>query len=189
MGIRKITAILVGLATCTAAVAQGSFNFDDIPGVDQAPLITLDVGPEMVAFFRNVSRGANPGAADIFSGLRGIKLRVYDASETSREFSSFIQETARTLDAQGWLRVASVQDESSSVQFHLRMTEEDVSGMTVMVMDGTEAIFITIDGSINAVELGRIMAQYGMQDLMGSMPSMPAMPPRTNQPAPPNPGE
>jgi hypothetical protein len=176
MGIRKITAGLLGLAACTAAVAQGSFNFDDIPGVHQDPIVSVDVNPIIIGFVRSMLTAAgDPATAELLSGLRGIKLRVYHAAENSREFSSFIQGAGGRLEALGWQQVMSVQDEHSSVQWHLQMTEEAVSGMTVMVMDDTEAIFINIDGSINATDLGRIMAPFvNMPDVLGAMPEMPS---------------
>ena len=150
MAIRMIAAGLAGLATCTAAVAQNGFNFDDIPGIEQAPSIAVDVNPVMMGFFRSAAQAADPDAADVFAGLRSIKLRVYHADEDSREFSTFIQNVAGRLEGQGWQRLASVQDEGSNVQFHMQMTEELVTGMTIMVLDGQEAIFINIDGSISA---------------------------------------
>jgi Domain of unknown function (DUF4252) len=175
MRIRKIAAGFVGLATCTTALAQGSFNFDDIPGIDQQPIVVVDINPMMIGFLRNMAEAADPDpdAPSIFAGLRGIKLRVYNATESNSEFSSFIQRAAGLLDAEGWQQVASVQDEGSSVRLYVKLTEEDFSGLTAMVMDGTEAIFINIDGSINAAELGRIMQQYGLEDVLGAMAPLP----------------
>jgi hypothetical protein len=179
MVISRITAGLAGLATCTAALAQGSFNFDSIPGIDQQPIVAVDVNPVMIGFFRTMAAAADPEAPDLFAGLRSIKLRVYHSSEAGREFSSFIQGVAGQLEGQGWQRVASVQGEGSNVQFHMQMTEEMVTGMTIMVLDGEEAIFMNIDGSISAADLGRLMAQYdipGVMEAIGPM-SMPTNPP------------
>lgn len=172
MAIRKIAAGLAGLATCTAAMAQGSFNFDSIPGVDQEPIVAVDVNPVMIGFFRSMAAAANPDAPDVFSGLRSIKLRVYHAAGDTREFSTFIQDVAGRLEGQGWQRVAAVQDEGSNVQFHMQMTEQNVTGMTIMVMDGQEAIFINIDGSISAADLGRLIAQYQIPDVLGAISPM-----------------
>jgi hypothetical protein len=169
----------VGLATCTAALAQGSFNFDDIPGIDEAPAVSVDVNPVMLGFFRTMAAQASPETPDLFAGLRSIKLRVYDASTTGDEFSSFIQNTAGRLEAQGWQRLMAVQDEGSNMQFHLQMTEENVTGMTIMMLEESEAIFINIDGNISAAELGRLMNQLNIPEVIGAFPPMnfPSAPP------------
>lgn len=172
MAIRKITAGLMGIATCTAAMAQGSFNFDDIPGIEQAPTVAVDVTPLMMSFFRNMVPEAGPGATDIFEGLRSIKLRVYDASENGARFSSFIQNVAGQLEGQGWQRLMAVQDEASNMQFHLRMTEENVTGMTIMIIEEQEAIFINFDGNVSAESLGRIIEQLKLEDVIGPLPAM-----------------
>ena len=121
MAIRKIAAGLAGLATCTAAMAQGSFNFDEIPGVDQEPIVAVDVNPVMIGFFRSMAAAANPDAPDVFSGLRSIKLRVYHADADAREFSTFIQDVAGRLEGQGWQRLAAVQARSSAAEPVRRM--------------------------------------------------------------------
>jgi hypothetical protein len=62
------------------------------------------------------------------------------------------------------------------------MTDQEISGMTVMVTDGAEAIFINIDGSISAEDLGRVMAMMPVDDVLGSITGMPA-PRRTPEPS------
>ena len=71
----------------------------------------------------------------------------------------------------GDLLLASVQGEGSNVQFHAQLTEEVVNGMTIMVLDDVEAIFINIEGSISAADLGRLAQRYGISDLMGAIPA------------------
>jgi hypothetical protein len=172
MGFRNIAAGLAGLATCSAAMAQGSFNFDAIPGIEQAPTVSVDVTPVMMGFFRTMAAEAGPGATDIFEGLRSIKLRVYHAADNGTEFSSFIQNAAGQLEGQGWQRLMAVQDEAANMQFHLQMTEENVTGMTIMILEEQEAIFINLDGNVSAATLGRIIERYDLQEMIGPLPAM-----------------
>ena len=177
MGFRRITAGLAGLATCTVAMAQGSINFDSIPVIEQQPIFTVDLNPVLIGFLRSAAEAADPDAPDLFAGLRSIKLRVYPVSESGREFSTFIQRVAGQLEGQGWQSVASVQGEGSNARFLVQMTEEMVNGMTVMVLEGDEAIFINIDGSISAADLGRLMEQWDIpMEAIGAMtiPTTPA---------------
>jgi hypothetical protein len=72
------------------------------------------------------------------------------------------------------MAVVSAQDEGSKVRIHTQMTDQEISGMTVMVTDGSEAIFINIDGSISAEDLGRVMALLQVDDVLGSLTGLPA---------------
>ena len=182
MAIRMITASIVGLATCTGAFAQGSFNFDDIPGIDHEPSISVDINPTMMGFLRGMAEAADPNAPDIFAGLRSIKLRVYHAGENGAAFSRFIENVGGQLEGQGWQRLMVVQDEGSNMQWHLQMTEENVTGMTIMILEeeAEEAIFINLDGNVSAATLGGIIQKYGLQDVIGPIP---AIDPQSQPPA------
>jgi len=180
MKIRKIVAACFCIALTGAAAAQSIFNFDDIPGVSQEPAVSVDINPVMIGFVREMWRESDPAGADLLNGLRGISLRVYHDVDSTRQFNRFIDNVAEELEGSGWLPVVTAQDEGSKVRMHMQMTNQEVSGMTVMVADGAEAIFITIDGTVSAQDLGRVLAMLPM-DQLGAMglPGLMAPPART----------
>ena len=172
MWIRMIVATLLSFGAGATALAQGALNFDDIPGVDSDPVVAIDLSPMMIGFVRNAFRELDPATADILQGLRSIKLRVYNDADNSRQFNSFIQRVSKQLEDEGWSQVAFVQDEGSTVRVHMQMTEQQVAGMTVMLYDGTEAVFINIDGTISAADLGKVMAAVGAQGVVPNLATL-----------------
>ena len=183
MRIRKIVAGAAVLVVGNVAVAQGVFDFDDIPGVSQEPAVSVDLNETMMMFIRQMARQADPAAADVLSGLRSIRLRVYHDGNSTRQFNSFIDDVTGELEGSGWMPVVAAQDEDSKVRIHMQMTEQEVSGMTVMMTDGTEAVFINIDGTVSAEDLGTILANLPVQDVLGTM-GLPQMQPRPTAPPP-----
>jgi hypothetical protein len=173
MLIRKIVLSGVVVAISGSAAAQGAFDFDDIPGVNQEPAVAVDINPTMMRFLETVVRGADPEGAAMLTGLRSISLRVYHDENNTRQFNNFIDDVTDELQGSGWLAVVSAQDEGSKVRIHTQMTDQEISGMTVMVTDGTKAIFINIDGTISAEDLGRVMAMMPVEDVFGSLRGMP----------------
>jgi len=169
MTIRMIITGFCVLVSGTAA-GQGDFDFDEIPGVDQGPMVAVDIGETMIGFVREGLRGFDPAAADLLQGLRGIRVRVYSASENVRAFNDFIDDVTEELEDASWQRVMMVQDDSSTARIHMRMSGQEVSGMTVMLIDGAEAVFINIDGTITPEDLGRVMAMFNHGDVLGLMP-------------------
>jgi hypothetical protein len=166
------------------AAAQGLFDFDNIPGVDEEPAVAVDINPQMMNFFRGMAVAADPEAADILTGLRSMRVRVYNNGDNTRQFSNFMDDVTEELEGAGWMPVVSAQDEGSKVRIHMQMTGEEVSGMTVMVADGGEAIFINIDGTVSAEDLGRVMAMMpNVDDVLGSLPMPPPMPAPVESPS------
>ena len=170
MLIRKIAAGYLVLVVSGTAVAQGSFDFDDIPGVSQEPAVVVDINPIMMEFFRGAYAGIDPEGVDILRGLRSIKMRVYREVDNARQFNSFIDDVSDELGQDGWMPVVSTQDEQSKVRIYMQMTGQEISGMTVMLTGGTEAIFINIDGSISAADLGAVLAKLPVEDVLAAFP-------------------
>jgi len=56
------------------------------------------------------------------------------------------------------------------------MTETDVEGLTLMFFDGTEAVFLNIDGSVSASDLGAVMAALNQGSWLDGL-VLPAAPP------------
>ena len=191
MWIRTITAGACVSVISLAACAQGSYDFDDIPGVDVNPTVAINMGPTQIGFLRSMFGEIDPATADMLSGLRGVQLRVYHDPENQRQrqFNSFIENVTEDLEDAGWMRVMYVQDEGKNARIHMQMTEEEVTGMTVMLFDGSEAAFINIDGTISAADLGRIMAVMGAGDVLGGMPPFPGFAVPSAVPAQPVPEE
>jgi hypothetical protein len=176
MLIRKIVTGCVVVSFGAVAAAQGLFDFDDIPGVDQEPAVSVDINPQMMNFFRGIAVATDPAAADVLTGLRSMRVRVYNSGNNTRQFSNFMDDVTEELEDAGWMPVVAAQDEGSKVRIHMQMTGDEVSGMTVMVAGGGEAIFINIDGTVSAEDLGRVMAMMPVQDLLGSFPISPPRP-------------
>lgn len=174
MLIRKIVLGGVMVVISGTVAAQGAFDFDDIPGVSDEPAVAVDINPTMMRFLETMLRSADPEGAAMLTGLRSIRLRVYHDDDNTRQFNNFIDDVTEELQGSGWLPVVSAQDEGSKVRIHTQMTDQEISGMTVMVTDGAEAIFINIDGSISAEDLGRVMAMMPVDDVLGSITGMPA---------------
>jgi hypothetical protein len=160
----------------SAAVAQGAFDFDDIPGVNQEPAIVVDINPAVMGIIRGAMRSVDPQAADMLGGLRSIKLRVYHNGDNARQFNNFIDNVTEELRDLGWHAVVSAQEEGSKVRWYMQMTGEEISGMTVMAADATEAIFINLDGTISAEDLGLALAAVGAGDVLRSFGMPPIAP-------------
>lgn len=188
----KVTLAIVasGFFSCALAQQQSAFRFDSIPGIAAEPHVQIDLGPALLGFAAEAARQSDPGAADMIAGLRGISVRVYEELSDSAAVQSFVDRTSQSLEQGGWERVVFVQDGDEKVRVHALVENEQMVGMTFMVLDSSDAVFINIDGQIDPVQLGRVAAAMGLGDMLGAFmsprpagpsaaPQTPAAPPRT----------
>ena len=184
MQIREIIIGLVAVLAAGGASAQGFVDFSDIPGIDEEPFVEVTVTPILIAIMRGALRESDPQTAELLSKLRGIQLRSYHVSDKSRQINNFIDNVSKDLEEQGWERVVTVQNEGSRVRVLMRLTEEGISGATVMVVDGAEAFFMNVDATVSTEDLGKIMEVFKIDQSLGPLLSgggLPAPPaPATN---------
>jgi hypothetical protein len=173
--------LLVGglLAVGNGANAQGGyFAFDKIPGIDSEPSVEIDLGPEMMRFFGEATKGA-PGTTGL-EGVTNVRVRVYEGITDGGEAEvlKFVDDTSRTLERDGWRSVVRVNDDSERVRIFMKIAtsganEGSIEGMTVMVVDiggDNEAVFINLAGTIRPEQLGGVASRFGMEDVFGQVP-------------------
>src|SRR5690606_32704932 len=194
--ISKVALAVVASGFLSSALAQqqqSPFRFDSIPGVSAEPHVQIDLGPALLGFAAEAARQSDPSAADMIAGLRGISVRVYDELSDTAAVQSFVDRTSQSLEQSGWERVVFVQDGDEKVRVHALVDDQQVSGMTVMVLGSSEAVFINIDGQIDPAQLGRVAAGMGFGDvlgaIMGAAQAAPTPAPQSQVPAnePPSP--
>lgn len=170
MSIKKI---LVAAAACSLfsgiAAAQGAFDFRAIPGLPADPNVQVDLGPALLGFVAEAARQSDPGAADMIAGLRSISVRVYEELTDLAAVDAFVNDTSSSLEQSGWERVVFVQDGTDKVRIYARIDGNEMAGMTVMVLDSSDAVFINIDGRVNPQQLGRVAAAMGFDGVLGGM--------------------
>jgi hypothetical protein len=159
---------LTVLAACGAlqsAAAQDFFDFGQIPGVAE-PTVQIDLDPWLLGFVGEAARFEDPAAADLLAGLQGIRVRVYEELEDAVAVGGFIDSASQALESDGWQRMVYVQDGSDKVRIYVRRADELLLGMTVMVVDATEAVFISMAGSISPAQLGQVANALGIGEAL-----------------------
>lgn len=173
---------LVGglLALGSGAHAQGGyFSFDRIPGIDSEPSVEIDLGPEMMRFFGEATKGAQVPSG--LEGITNVRVRVYEGVTQGGEAEvlKFIDDTSRTLERDGWRSVVRVNEDGERVRIFMKIAasganEGSIEGLTVMVVDGgNEAVFINVAGAIKPEQLGQVASRFGMEDVFGMVPGAP----------------
>ena len=167
----KIRYGLACLALSAAAVqAQEYFDFDQLPGIAGEPSVQIDLNPAMLGFVKAAAAASeDPEAAQLLEGIEGIRVRVYEHLADPAGVVEFIDRASQTMEGQGWQRSVYVQDEGERVRIYMRFDDTRMSGLTVMVTDDTEAVFISVAGQIDPAVLGRVAGPLGIDGILDGL--------------------
>lgn len=168
MAIKNLIIALVALCVGSQALGQGFFDFGQIPGVDE-PSVQIDLDPWLLGFVGEATRSGDPATADLLAGLTGIRVRVYDSMRDAAAVAGFIDNASQALENDGWQRMVYIQDGDDKVRIYVKRDEDALSGMTVMVVDESDAVFLNIAGSITPEQLGRVVAAVGLDGVASTL--------------------
>jgi hypothetical protein len=167
---RIIVATSIALLAQAAALAEPYFEFGRIPGVPSDPNVEVNLNATLLAFVAEATKESDADVSAALSGIEGIRVRVYKQLEDPVAVAGFIESTSKALERADWERMIYVRDESDKrTRIYVKMNGKEMTGMTVMVVDEKQAVFINIAGTIDPAELGRVARAMGAGDVLGEL--------------------
>ena len=135
----------------------GYVDFGDLSSLYGEAKIIINLGGTMLNFVSMMSSEGNPETADLISKLKGVRVQIFDIEETTDASKAQFSEVRGKLNSSGWEPIVQVNDEEEQVLIFMKMNGQNMEGMTVMVVDNEEAVFINVIGQLNPTELGKVM--------------------------------
>lgn len=166
-----VTKVLTGLF-CTLlalpAMAQedelkdlpGYVDFGDLSSTYGEPKITINLGGTMLNFVGMMSSAESPETSELISKLKGIRVQIYSMDEDASAAKNQFGKTKSGLKASGWEPIVQINEDDEQVLVYMKMEGGNMEGMTVMVVDDAEAVFVNIIGQLNPAELGKVMESF-----------------------------
>ena len=169
--IRKI--LVLGLTSMLAlpAMAQedalkafpGYVDFGELSGIFGEPTVQISVGASLLSLVGSLSAKEDPEAAELFKRLNGVRVNVFENAEVGPEGVAFIKDVSSKLSDKGWESVVTVNSEEEQVRIFMKINDDLVEGITVMVVEATEAVFVNIIGNISPAELEKVMDNFDVE--------------------------
>jgi hypothetical protein len=147
----------------------GFVDFAEL-GVEAPGKLTLRValhGP-LLRMVAEVTRGEEPGFAELIDKLQGIFAQIYEVPAGRREaLERQVRDTTRLLERRGWQTVVEVHEPSGDTSYlQVRTAGERIQGLAVVFIepDGSTG-FINVVGDISPEEVGRIGRTFDIDAL------------------------
>jgi len=138
----------------------GYVDFGDLSASYGEPKITINLGGTMLNFVGAMSSSESPETADLISKLKGIRVQIFNIDDNNDAAKSQFGKTKSQLKSSGWEPIVQVNEEDEQVLVYMKMTGGNMEGMTVMVVDADEAVFVNVIGQLNPAELAKVMDKF-----------------------------
>lgn len=145
----------------------GYVDFGDLSITYGEPKITINLGGTMLNFVGMMSSSESPETSEMISKLKGIRVQIYTLDENTDAARDQFGKTKSSLKSSGWEPIVQVNEDDEQVLVYMKMIEGQMEGMTVMVVDEEEAVFVNVIGQLNPAELGKVMDSFDVDVDLG----------------------
>jgi len=138
----------------------GYVDFGDLSMTYGEPKITINLGGTMLNFVGMMSASDSPETSEMISKLKGIRVQIYSIEENADAAMSQFSDTKSQLRSSGWEPIVQVNEDDEQVLVYMKAQDGKMEGMTVMVVDQEEAVFVNVIGQLNPAELAQVMDKF-----------------------------
>ena len=138
----------------------GYVDFGDLSLTYGEPKITINLGGTMLNFVGMMSASDSPETSEMISKLKGIRVQIYSIEENADAAMSQFGDTKSQLRSSGWEPIVQVNEDDEQVLVYMKAVDGNMEGMTVMVVDQEEAVFVNVIGQLNPAELAQVMDKF-----------------------------
>jgi hypothetical protein len=138
----------------------GYVDFGDLSATYGEPKITINLGGTMLNFVGMMSSSESPETSEMISKLKGIRVQIYSLDENVDAARDQFGKTKSSLKSSGWEPIVQVNEDDEQVLVYMKTIDGNMEGMTVMVVDEEEAVFVNVIGQLNPAELAQVMDKF-----------------------------
>ena len=135
-------------------------DFGDLSATYGEPKITINLGGTMLNFVGMMTSSESPETSELISKLKGIRVQIYETDENVDAAKNQYSKVKDNLKSSGWEPIVQINEDDEQVLVYMKMDGGNMEGMTVMVVDNEEAVFVNIIGQLNPAELGKVMESF-----------------------------
>lgn len=155
-----VVVLLTGLTACGLTAPRSNEGYADLDSLgmfDTDRVISLSIGPALLNFAANYVDD-DPEAQSLLRSLDGVRVRVYEVNGDAAKVAARMQRMSDQLQADGWEPVMLIQQEDEQAHMLLRIENDQILGMTVLVLDGEdEAVIVNLMGEIRPDQFSEVM--------------------------------
>ena len=159
-GLLALACVALLISACGITAPRGNDGYADLESLgmlDTDRVMTISIGPALLHFAARFIDD-EPETRDLLRNLDGVRIRIYEINGDASRVAQRIFTMSEHLRDDGWEPVLLVRERDEEVHMLLRMKNDHISGMIVLVTDGeSEAVIVNLMGEIRPEQFGDVM--------------------------------
>jgi hypothetical protein len=168
---RQGLALCLGVMLAVPAIAQedalkdlpGYVDFGELNSIFGDPTVQISIGESLLNMVGALSAEEDPEAAELFRKLNGVRVNVFETESLAAGAVDLVKDISAQLSDRGWESVVTVNSADEQVRIYMKISDDQIDGITVMALEETEAVFVNVIGNINPSELERVMDNFDVE--------------------------
>lgn len=156
LGIGILLLTLAGCGITAPHSNPGYVDLDALSWRDVDTVMTLSFGPTALGLAA-FAMGDDPAAQAIVRSLDGVRIRVYEVEGAPEKVAADLNELSLELRSMGWEPTIRVQQGKEVTHVLMKMSGEDIAGLTVLTSDSLEAVLVNVMGQLSPEQLNKTM--------------------------------
>lgn len=159
-GLLVLSCVTLFISACGITAPRSNPGFAHLESLgmrDTNRVISLSIGPTLLHFAARFLDD-EPAIQDLLRSLEGVRVRIYEINGDANRVAQRIFSMSQHLRGDGWEPVLLVREQAEEVHMLLRMNNDHISGMIVLVSDGeSEAVIVNLMGEIRPEQFSGVM--------------------------------
>ncbi len=155
-----LVCVTLFISACGITAPRSNDGYADLESLgmrDTDRVLNISIGPTLLHFVARFMDD-EPETRDLLRSLDGVRVRIYEIDGDASRVAQRIFRMSEHLREDGWEPVLLVRRQDEEVHMLLRMENDHISGMTVLVSDGeSEAVIVNLMGKIRPEQFGDVM--------------------------------
>jgi len=160
VGLLLLVCVTFFISACGITAPRSNDGYADLESLgmrDTDRVMNISIGPALLHFAARYIDD-EPETRDLLRSLDGVRIRIYEINGDASRVAQRIFSMSEHLQDDGWKPVLLVREQDEEVHMLLRMNNDHISGMIVLVSDGeSEAVIVNLMGEIRPEQFGDVM--------------------------------
>lgn len=175
------TSILGSVVKADGVVDASKFIPDTLDG----GRVTVDLKGALLNIATRIASHHEPESAALLASLKEVRVNVIDLNKNGAEdIGRRFKDGRKSLEASGWSRVVSVQENGDDVAIHVKTRgEESIEGLCVSILGSDrQAVFVNVVGDIKPQQLAKLGEKLDIPGLQKAADALAPKPAEPKQP-------
>ena len=156
--LRLLSLGLILILSCSAWASRTNKEFANLSSELGSPNVNINLGAPLLALAKLAIPAEDKEAAALLESVSSVSVQVFNAPKNMKDLSASVQKFSQKAAKDQWETLISVNEDKEKVRILVKLKEEVIQGLLLIVLNTQEAVFIQVEGQITPDRLA-LLAQ------------------------------